>query len=768
MALTGDGDKNFNEILEALFQADGQVSVSDYTDVDALIFAEISGIDIEMLAGGPYNSFRNTDADGMHYFAPEESFSVQYLIYLYELRYSEKELEANDKYKLLNAMAESPRYKDISFTGFVNTEDQTYTDDQGNEYTANYKAVTVEVPDGKIISYAGTGASIFSWIEDGRMAYAEEGIGAQVWGAEYAEYMMNQYSADDFSFCGYSKGGNQAIYTTAMLFEEYGDRIGKTINIDGPGFSADRLDIEVNGKTFWQILEELYEQGIIIPTFTPYTSFVGSLMTDHQEYVYVDADSWMMFINHDYMYWNVILDENGVPTFKKADITMPTEASQAFDKVIDGLLTGMSDKELDSLMDALEEICHSVGISTVADMQSYFDSEKLSAEEILINISKIAEAFEDLDDEKQESFTKMLQCIMKDNNLEEFLIAWRKELETSTAEGAVNTAAALGRAEPYYPLIASVLEGLDMTKLIPALGIIAEYLKQIGGIDGLSEMSSADIASSIMDYFMALDWEDKKIVISLIGHAVADAAKYYAQEHPVIACLAAAVIITIIINPAARLAAGIIMGVIAGAALIEILWNEYGDDIVRMAQSVVEWAGDVFDQIKDAVMSAIEALKNALMNMLENLWNKFLELLSWAGEEIREFMAQFDTETHKAIKELHVRMNEPVYHTVKSICSAAETRLELDLNAIDSLSGRMSRTASKAARLESLLDSLRWKLQYQEVETEDEKKISLAEKYNVGSSALSVNQAGILRAGAARLSDAAAVLRAMDGKLLHG
>ena len=44
----------------------------------------------------------------------------------------------------------------------------------------------------------------------------------------------------------------------------------------------------------------------------------------------------------------------------------------------------------------------------------------------------------------------------------------------------------------------------------------------------------------------------------------------------------------------------------------------------------------------------------------------------------------------------------------------------------------------------------------------------LAEKYNVGSSALSVNQAGILRAGAARLSDAAAVLRAMDGKLLHG
>ena len=90
------------------------------------------------------------------------------------------------------------------------------------------------------------------------------------------------------------------------------------------------------------------------------------------------------------------------------------------------------------------------------------------------------------------------------------------------------------------------------------------------------------------------------------------------------------------------------------------------------------------------------------------------------------------------------------------------------MNAIDSLSDRMRRAASKAERLESLLDSLRWKLQYQEVETEDEQKISLAEKYKVSSSSLSVNQAGILRAGSARLTDAAAALRAMDAKLLRG
>ena len=186
-----------------------------------------------------------------------------------------------------------------------------------------------------------------------------------------------------------------------------------------------------------------------------------------------------------------------------------------------------------------------------------------------------------------------------------------------------------------------------------------------------------------------------------------------------------------------------------------------------MAQSVAEWVGNAFDKIRDEIMSAIEALRNALMNMLENLWDKFLDLLSWAGNEIKEFMAQFDTETHKEIKELHVRINEPIYYTAKSIHSAAGTRLELDLNAIDSLSSRMDRAASKAARLESLLDSLRWKLQYQEVETEDEKKISLAEKYNVSSGALSVNQAGILRAGAGRLTDAAAALRAMDGRLLR-
>lgn len=763
MALTGDNTRNFEEILEALADADGQVSVSDYTDVDALLFAEISGIDIEKLAG-PYSNAFIYNADGTVSYHVDESFTVQELIELYERAYSEDELKNDDKYKLLKAMAESPRYKDVSFTGFVNSKDQAYKDEQGNEYIANYKAVTVEVPDGKIISYAGTGASIFSWIEDGRMACADEGIGAQVWGKEYAEYMMNKFGEDDFSFCGYSKGGNQALYTTAMLFEEYSDRIRKTINVDGPGFSEDRLDLDVNGKPFREILAELYERGIIIPTATPYTSFVGSLMENHLDYVYLDADAWLMFLNHDYTYWNVILDENGVPSFSKSDVTMPTEASQAFDRVVDGLLSSMSDEELDQLMDALDSLCAGLRIGTVTDMQNFLTSEDKSISQ---KIQAALSVCEGMDEEQRAALNKLLQGLMADENLEDFLTAWRKELETSTSADARNIADMLLKAEPYYPVIASVLEGMDTETLLHAAKIVCGYLEKIGGVKSFENMSSLDIAVSIVDYFMDLSWIDKGKTIVIIGKGVLDIAADYAKEHPIIACLAAAVVIFIIVNPAARLAAKIILGVIAGAALIAMLWDEYGDDIIRMAQSVAEWVGNAFDKIRDEIMSAIEALRNALMNMLENLWDKFLDLLSWAGNEIKEFMAQFDTETHKEIKELHVRINEPIYYTAKSIHSAAETRLELDLNAIDSLSSRMDRTASKATRLESLLDSLRWKLQYQEVETEDEKKISLAEKYNVSSGALSVNQAGILRAGAGRLTDAAAALRAMDGRLLR-
>ena len=763
MALTGDNTRNFEEILEALADADGQVSVSDYTDVDALLFAEISGIDIEKLAG-PYSNAFIYNADGTVSYHVDESFTVQELIELYERTYSEDELKNDDKYKLLKAMAESSRYKDISFTGFVNSKDQAYKDEQGNEYIANYKAVTVEVPDGKIISYAGTGASIFSWIEDGRMACADEGIGAQVWGKEYAEYMMNKFGEDDFAFCGYSKGGNQALYTTAMLFEEYSDRIRKTINVDGPGFSEDRLDLDVNGKPFREILAELYEKGIIIPTATPYTSFVGSLMENHLDYVYLDADAWLMFLNHDYTYWNVLLDENGVPSFRKSDVTMPTEASQAFDRVVDGLLSSMSDEELDYLMDALDSLCAGLHIETVTDMQNFLTSENMS---IFEKIQAALSVYEDMGEEQQAALNKLLQGLMADENLEDFLTAWRKELETSTSAEARNIADMLQKVEPYYPVIASVLEGMDTETLLHAARIVCGYLEKIGGVESFENMSSLDIAVSIVDYFMDLSWIDKGKTIVIIGKGVLDIAADYAKEHPIIACLAAAVVIFIIVNPAARLVAKIILGVIAGVALIAMLWDEYGDDIICMAQSVDEWVGNAFDKIRDEIMSAIEALRNALMDILENLWNKFLDLLSWAGNEVKEFMAQFDTETHKEIKELHVRINEPIYYTAKSIHSAAETRLELDLNAIDSLSSRMNRAASKAARLESLLDSLRWKLQYQEVETEDEKKISLAEKYNVSSGSLSVNQAGILKAGAGRLTDAAAVLRAMDGRLLR-
>ena len=203
MALTGDNTRNFEEMLKMIPDADGQISVSDYTDVDALLFAEIAGIDIENLAG-PYSNAFQYNGDGTVSYHANESFTLPELIKLYENAYDEEALQSNDKYRLLKAMSESPRYKDITFTGFADSKDQTYRDEQGNEYTANYKAVTVEVPDGKIISYAGTGSSIFGWIEDGRMACTNEGIGAQVWGKEYAEYMMNRYGADDFSFCGYS------------------------------------------------------------------------------------------------------------------------------------------------------------------------------------------------------------------------------------------------------------------------------------------------------------------------------------------------------------------------------------------------------------------------------------------------------------------------------------------------------------------------------------------------------------------------------------
>ena len=764
MALTGDNTRNFEEMLKMIPDADGQISVSDYTDVDALLFAEIAGIDIENLAG-PYSNAFQYNGDGTVSYHANESFTLPELIKLYESAYDEEALQSNDKYRLLKAMSESPRYKDITFTGFADSKDKTYRDEQGNEYTANYKAVTVEVPDGKIISYAGTGSSIFGWIEDGRMACTNEGIGAQVWGREYAEYMMNRYGADDFSFCGYSKGGNQATYTTAMLFGQYGDRIKKTINIDGPGFSMSRMNLEVNGKSFREILAELYEIGVLVPVATPYTSFVGSLMEDHQNYVYLDADAWLMFVNHDYTYWNMILDENGIPSFQKSDVDMPTEASQAFDKMIEGLLSGMTNEELDHLMDALENLCKRLYIHNTGDMLRFFTSTDNSVSE---KLAAVLEIYNDMDESQQDAFDKMLQGLMTDENLETFLIVWRQELETSTSEEARRLAETLKSVEAFYPVIASLLEDLDIKTLLHTARIACGYLEKIGGAGALEDMSAIDIAVSLVDYFMNLRWADKGRVITLIGKSAASIGKDYAKDHPIVTCLATVVIILLSVLPSSNLAAKLIMGVNVGAALIAMLWDEYFDDIIDAAESVVEWSKGMFESIKNEVINAIKALGEALMDLLGNLWDKFLELASWAAEKIGDFIAEFDIQMHEDIQELHVKIDEPIYYTARSIHSVAETRLEMDGDALEDLNGRMIRVASKAARLESLLDSLRWKLQYQETETKDEKKISLAEKYNVNSSSLAVSQASILRAGSDRLSDAAAVLRAMDGKLLRG
>lgn len=764
MALTGDNTRNFEEMLSMILDADGQISVSEYTDVDALLFAEIAGIDIEKLAG-PYSNAFQYNGDGTVSYHANESFTLPELIRLYENAYAEKALQSNDKYRLLKAMSESPRYKDITFTGFADSKDQTYRDEQGNEYTANYKAVTVEVPDGKIISYAGTGSSIFGWIEDGRMACTNEGIGAQVLGKEYAEYMMHRYNVDDFSFCGYSKGGNQATYTTAMLFGRYGDRIKKTINIDGPGFSMSRMNLEVNGKSFREILEELYEMGILVPVATPYTSFVGSLMENHQNYVYVEADAWLMFVNHDFTYWHMSLDENGVPYFKKMDITMPTEASQAFDKIIDGLLSNMTNEELDYLMDAFEILCNGLGIKSIDAMLSFLTSTDKSVSE---KFAAVLEIYNDMDESQQEAFDKMLQGLMTDENLENFLIVWRQELETSSNEDAQNLANTLKNLEAFYPVITSLLEDLDIKTLLHTARIACGYLEKIGGTEALENMSALDIAVSLVDYFMNLRWADKGRVITLIGKSAISIGKDYAKDHPIVACLATVVIILLSNLPSSHLAAKMIMGVNVGAALIAMLWDEYIDDIIDAAESVVEWSKGMFETIKNEVINAIKALGEALLDLLGDLWDKFLEFASWAAEKIGDFIAEFDIQMHEDIQELHVKIDEPIYYTAKCIYSVAETRLEMDEGALEDLNGRMIRVASKAARLEALLDSLRWKLQYQKEETEDEKMISLAEKYSVNGSSLMVNQASILRTGSDRLSDATAVLRAMDGKLLRG
>lgn len=170
---------------------------------------------------------------------------------------------------LLRRLAESPRFRSLSLSGFVS---RTETAD-----AVQFAALTVRFPDGvRFVSYRGTDGSIAGWKEDFSLSYLSETPGQR----DAADYLKKSCADSEGEVWtgGHSKGGNFAIH--ASLFNEPGvsEKITRIYVFDSPGFRGEEGQLAAFESSAHKIT-----------SIIPRSSLIGQLLTPAAEYRIVQS-----------------------------------------------------------------------------------------------------------------------------------------------------------------------------------------------------------------------------------------------------------------------------------------------------------------------------------------------------------------------------------------------------------------------------------------------------------------------------------------------
>lgn len=180
----------------------------------------------------------------------------------------------------LEKLRDCPRYTDIRLTGYVNIRD--------TKKQEQFAAMTLLLPEGSIlILFRGTDRTLVGWREDFNMSFAET-LPSQRDAVKYIEKAASKLKGN-IIVCGHSKGGNLAMYSAAHCNGRIRDRIGKIVNLDGPGFFKENVDTA-----------GLMSISDRIVSFIPQASIVGMLLEHEEKSVLVHSTAPLFSQHHIY------------------------------------------------------------------------------------------------------------------------------------------------------------------------------------------------------------------------------------------------------------------------------------------------------------------------------------------------------------------------------------------------------------------------------------------------------------------------------------
>ncbi len=195
-----------------------------------------------------------------------------------------------------------------------------------------------------VVAFRGTDSTLTGWKEDLMMGFTSP-VPAQSDSLEYLNSVPKKYTT--LYICGHSKGGNLAMYSSALCNNQ--DRIKVVYSFDGPG-----LDKSVLSTDGWNNI--LSKTKLIVPE----SSIIGLLMGHVNDYSIIKSDS-ISIMQHNPFYWHVL-----GPEFVQAEKT--TKSSKINDKALHEFLDNCSVEQIRVLVETSFDLFDAIGAQTLGDI----------------------------------------------------------------------------------------------------------------------------------------------------------------------------------------------------------------------------------------------------------------------------------------------------------------------------------------------------------------------------------------------------------------
>ncbi|MCR5288396.1 MAG: DUF2974 domain-containing protein [Treponema sp.] len=359
------------DILDYIYwRGDIPFEVSPLNEIDALILCQLS-----------YLNFKGLEIASFKTDISLQELSQRFVTSKDYATRANMGLLINEKTpELLVAASKSLRFREIGVCGFT-TELHEDTEEQFAAIT--YIIKDIHNQDMTFVAFRGTDDTVVGWKEDFNLAFMTP-VPAQRDALSYVKKVSDTFAHNALVIGGHSKGGNLALYSSALSEESVQQHIKQVYNFDGPGLVEDVTKLE-GYKAMSDIMYSLY----------PKCSVIGMLFERTVHYHIVESSEFGV-MQHDPFSW--FIDPRSFVTVSDFE-----SASKFVDKTINTWLMTISKEEREQFVTVLFSVIAATGVKTSSELSKNW----------LTNSGTIIKAYSELPSEARKAVKLILEELFK-------------------------------------------------------------------------------------------------------------------------------------------------------------------------------------------------------------------------------------------------------------------------------------------------------------------------------------------------------------------